>query len=120
MTFHLSFFTPVVHAQEDVFEEIKKQSAEARDAAGYQSATKTTLLDNIGGIIKAFLGLLGIIAVVLTIYAGFLWMTAGGNEEDVGKAKKLLGNAVIGLAIILSAYAITAFTVGNLFNATSK
>ncbi len=63
----------------------------------------------IARIIRAALGLLGIVMVVLTLYAGFLWMTAGGNEEQIGRAKKILRNAVIGLAIILSAYAITLF-----------
>lgn len=60
-------------------------------------------------IIKGALGLLGIISVVIIVYAGFLWMTAGGNEEQIGKAKKMLLNAVIGLIIILSAYGIVAF-----------
>jgi len=45
----------------------------------------------------------------LMVYAGFLWMTAGGVEENVTKAKSLLMQAVIGLAIVLSAYSITIF-----------
>lgn len=60
-------------------------------------------------IIRIALGFVGIIMVVLIIYAGFLWMTAGGNDEQVGKAKKIIINAVIGLAIILSAYSIVWF-----------
>ncbi|MFA7653980.1 MAG: hypothetical protein WCX97_02965 [Candidatus Magasanikbacteria bacterium] len=63
----------------------------------------------IARIIRIALSLLGIILVALILYGGFLWMTAGGNEEQIGKAKKVLRNAVIGLAIILSAYAITIF-----------
>jgi len=63
----------------------------------------------IANIIRAALGLLGIIVVVLMIYAGYLWMTAGGNEEQIAQAKKVLRNAVIGLVVILSAYAIVAF-----------
>jgi hypothetical protein len=46
---------------------------------------------------------------VITIIAGYQWMTAGGNEEQVAKAKKNISNAVIGLIIILAAYAITWF-----------
>lgn len=68
----------------------------------------------VANIIKAALGLLGIIAVVIIMYAGFLWMTAGGNEEQIGKAKSILINGVIGLAIILSAYAIVSFIFGML------
>ncbi len=65
-------------------------------------------------IIRAFFGLLGLIAVVLVMYAGLLWMTAQGNPEQIEKAKKLLASAVIGLAIILSAYAIAMFIVNAL------
>ncbi len=60
-------------------------------------------------VIKAALGLLGVVVLVLTIYAGFLWMTAGGNEEQITKAKKMMLNSAIGLAIILSAYALVVF-----------
>ncbi|MDO8626083.1 MAG: Ig-like domain-containing protein [Candidatus Magasanikbacteria bacterium] len=60
-------------------------------------------------IIRIALGLLGIVLLVLILYAGYLWMTAGGNEEKIAEAKKLITNAVIGLAIILSAYAIVGF-----------
>lgn len=70
-------------------------------------------------IINAILGLLGIVATVLVLYAGFMWMTAGGNDEQVGKARKILISAVIGLAIILSAWAITSFVLSNLYEATT-
>ena len=70
-------------------------------------------------IIKMALGVLGIIFVVIIVYAGFLWMTAAGEEEKTGKAKKLITNGVIGLIIILSAYAITSFVISNLVGATT-
>lgn len=73
----------------------------------------------IANIIKVTLSLLGIITVVIMIWAGFEWMTAGGSEEKVTTAKKRLTQAVIGLAIVLSAYSITAFVVQNLFEATT-
>lgn len=62
-------------------------------------------------IIRASLAFIGVFFVVLIMYAGWLWMTAGGEEEKIGKAKKLILNGVIGLAIILSAYAITVFII---------
>lgn len=65
----------------------------------------------IANIIRAALGLLGIICLVLMLYAGYLWMTSGGNEEQIGSAKRILTNAVIGLAIILSAYTIVLFVM---------
>lgn len=63
----------------------------------------------IANIIRAALGLIGIVLVGLMLYAGYLWMTAGGNEEQIVQAKSIIRNAVIGLAIILSAYSIVAF-----------
>ncbi len=63
----------------------------------------------IANIIRVALGFLGIIMVVLLLYAGFLWMTAGGNEEQLTKAKGLLKNAIIGLLIVVSSYSITVF-----------
>ncbi|MEA3249703.1 MAG: hypothetical protein U9Q03_05110 [Patescibacteria group bacterium] len=71
--------------------------------------TTTDIRVTIGKIINAFLGLLGIIAVLIVLYAGFLWMTAGGDAQKIQKAKRWLINGVIGLIIILSAYAIASF-----------
>lgn len=72
----------------------------------------------IAQIIRIFLGLLGVIVVSLIIYAGFLWMTANGNEDNISRAKKILTNSVIGLVIILSAFTITQFIINALANAT--
>jgi hypothetical protein len=69
-------------------------------------------------IIRIFLGFLGIVALGLIIYAGFLWMTSEGNAEKVDKAKKILTGAIIGLLIILSAFAIASFIISQLLDAT--
>ena len=65
-------------------------------------------------IIRAVLGLLGIIAIVIMMYAGFTIMTAGGNEEKIIKGKKTMINGVIGIAIILSSFAIVQFLINML------
>jgi len=75
---------------------------------------KESLATIIQYAISAFLGLLGIIFIVLIIYAGFNWMTAGGDEEKVTKAKETLTRAVIGLIIIIAAYSITYFVFNAL------
>jgi hypothetical protein len=69
-------------------------------------------------IINAALGLLGIIAVVVVVVGGFFWMTAGGNEEQIEKAKGWIFSGIIGLAIILSAFAISKFVLQSLVDAT--
>ncbi|MFA6537608.1 MAG: pilin [Patescibacteria group bacterium] len=73
-----------------------------------------TLQQTIGNAVKFILALLGMIMLVIVIYSGVLWMTAGGNVENIEKAKKYLKNSVIGLFLILGAYALSAFVVSNL------
>jgi hypothetical protein len=73
----------------------------------------------IAEIIKVAMGLLGIVAVVIILIGGFTWMTAGGNEDKVGEAKKWIFSGVIGLAIILSAYALASFVINQLATATT-
>ncbi|MFA5022283.1 MAG: hypothetical protein WC508_04360 [Patescibacteria group bacterium] len=65
-------------------------------------------------IIQALLSLLGLIFIILIIYAGLLWMTSAGKEEKVALAKKIIGASIIGLAIVFGAYAITIFVLNNL------
>lgn len=69
---------------------------------------------SISTIITGILSLAGTVFLVLTVYAGILWMTAQGKEEQVTKAKDIVTQAIIGLAITLAAYAITAFVTGRL------
>lgn len=67
-----------------------------------------------GTVVKTALALVGTIFFLLTIYAGILWMTAGGDEENITKATSILKASVIGLIITLSAYAITFFVTTKL------
>ena len=71
-----------------------------------------------GTIIQVVLGLLGLIALLIVLYGGFMWMTSGGNEEKVAKAKKILISGVIGLIIILTAYVITSFILETIQKGT--
>lgn len=99
------FLTP---AQSQMVTSIEGQlKAAAEEGAGYGAPQdpRTT----VAVIIKTALQLIGIIFLVLIMYAGFLWMTAGGSEDNVTKAKKIISASVIGLAIVVSAYAITTF-----------
>lgn len=79
-----------------------------------QRDIRTTIAD----IIKVALGLIGIIAVVIMISGGFIWMTSFGNDEKVSKAKSMILMGIVGLAIILTAYALTTFVIQQLTTAT--
>lgn len=76
---------------------------------GYETGSKASPEKIIPEIIKIILSFLGIIFLILIIIGGYQWMTAGGNEEVIKKARTRIINAVIGLAIVLLAYAITYF-----------
>ena len=65
----------------------------------------------IGSIITAVISFLGVIFMGLLIYGGYLWMTDRGNEEQVKRAKNLISAAIIGLVIILLAYAISEYVL---------
>lgn len=78
---------------------------------GYDD-TDTDLKATIVNIVQWALGFLALIAVIMIIIGGFMWMTAGGNEEKVEKAKKMISAAVIGLIIVLLAWAIVIFVIG--------
>ena len=69
-------------------------------------------------IVRTLLGFLGLIAVILILVGGFRWMTAAGNQEKVDTAKKTLTAGIIGLIIIVAAFAITNFVITSLVNVT--
>ncbi|MFH1425910.1 MAG: pilin [Candidatus Kerfeldbacteria bacterium] len=82
---------------------------------GYGTNTPEDIVIN---LINWILGILAIIAVIMVLIGGFRWMTAGGNEEKVDSAKKLLIAAVIGLVIVMAAWGISIYAVGILAGAT--
>ncbi len=69
-------------------------------------------------IINWILAILALIAVIMILIGGFKWLTAGGNEEKVEGAKKLLIAAIIGLLVILSAWGISVYVINNLLEFT--
>ena len=90
------------------------QKTNVQNELGYENAEDPRII--VAKIINLILTFLGVIAVILVIYAGILWMTAGGNDDQVGKAKNLMKNAVIGLVIIFAAWALASFVLNSLSN----
>lgn len=81
--------------------------------AGYdtEGTSPTTVSEIIGKVLKSVLSFVGTIFLVLTVYAGILWMTASGNDEQVNKATGIIKMAVIGFVITMSAYSIVYFVM---------
>lgn len=110
--YSLSFSS--VSAAPSNFETNSGLSATGRNA-GYGALMEKTPVDFYGNLIGFLLGFLGIIFLGYMIYAGYTWMLARGNEQEVAKAKRMIEQAIVGLVIVLAAYAIT-YAVGVIFS----
>jgi len=88
------------------------------DIGGSVGLGTADLKATVVNIIQWVLGILALVAVVMIIIGGFQWMTASGNEEKIEKAKKVISAAVIGLIIVLLAWAIVIFVAGTTANVT--
>jgi len=114
-------FLPIIKVSAQV---VVPQTTAQKDVFGLQPVGQNIGLGNddirliIARIIRAALGLLGVVAMALVIYAGFTIMTSEGNEEKMEQGKRILKNAVIGLVIILSAFSIASFIINSLAKAT--
>ena len=75
---------------------------------------QNVLANKIGNVATIILGFLGVIFLFFVTYSGIQWMTAGGNEERITKAKNRMVRAAVGLIIVVSAYAISAFVISKL------
>ena len=76
------------------------------------------LRETIGGVINVLLGFLGILTTLIILFGGFKWMTSYGSSDKVDEAKKLIGAGVVGLVIVLTAYAVSRFVLSELFQQT--
>jgi hypothetical protein len=98
-------YVPAAHAQNlggGILDEVAGQ-------ANIKSEATLPLI--VGNLIRIFIGMLGIVFLLLTVYAGFLYLTARGDSDKVEHAKETLQRGVIGLVIISAAYAIASFVI---------
>lgn len=72
----------------------------------------------LAGFVQITLGTTGIIFFVIMLYGGFLWLTAGGNDETVSRARKILGHGVVGFIVTLGAMIITRFAADLVISAS--
>lgn len=80
----------------------------------------TDVTELIARVIKAALGLVGSVGLLMFLYGGFTWMTAGGNEKKVDQGKQVLTWAVLGLIVIFTSYAVLSFVIERLTTSTSS
>lgn len=83
-------------------------------AASFGFGTNTDVRLIIIRVVQFLLGFLGLLAIIIVLYGGYLWMTAAGNEQRVEEAQQVLRRAIIGAVIILASYSITQFIIFRL------
>lgn len=104
------FVSAAEFARAGIADTIGGQSGAAWYASGYAGAASDAAVPTIiAKIVNGTLALLGAIFFGLMVYAGYLWMTSRDESEQVDKAKETMRRAVIGLIIVLAAYAISKF-----------
>lgn len=108
--------TAVAYAQ--IPPEVGAQINEAAQGAGATQDTPVELI--VARIINATFALVGVTLLGFMVWAGYLWMTAGGSSDQVEKAQTMIRNAIIGLIITLAAYGISRFVITALLRATSN
>ncbi len=64
-------------------------------------------------VVTYFLGFLGLLATIMVIYGGITYVTSAGNDEAVGKAKKIMIYAFIGIIVILLSFAIVNLALSS-------
>ncbi len=84
---------------------------ETRNLSGYADKS---LPEAVGNVILAAISILGVVFIILIVYAGFKWMLAQGEEQKTKEALGLITNSIIGLIIVLAAYAISYFVISAL------
>lgn len=107
VTFALFLLGNAALAQEEALETVGE----------FAGLPQTDIRYIVAQLIRAAIGLVGVIFVVLVIYGGFLFMTSGGDGAKVAKAKAVLRNGAIGLVIVLASYSIASFILNALINA---
>lgn len=111
---------PTAHAVVSVNEMFGGNTNSATEFQETSGLGEATLVTAIANIINVGLGFLGIVAVAIIILGGFKWVTAGGEAEKVTKAKKYIFQGLIGLVIVLAAYAIATFALDAIISAMEE
>lgn len=100
---------PAVLAQEGPITPGEDPTGIIGPAQGRSSFTIDDLVDLIQTITSWILIIIGLVGVIFLLYGAFVYITAGGNEEKVGEAKKIIIYALIGIAVAILAFAIVSF-----------
>ncbi len=86
------------------------QPGRLSEATGGEGSFRNLILT----FLNFFLGFLGLLAVVMVIYGGILYVTGAGEQDKLDKGKKIIMYAIVGIVIILLAFALVSTILGGL------
>ncbi|MDD5032047.1 MAG: hypothetical protein PHR36_03295 [Patescibacteria group bacterium] len=115
----IQFSSPAPVQAENLWEMQEKSGLDVIGQEAFGNETPRDVREITVLVVKVFLGFLGIIFLGLIVFAGFKYMTAGGNDDKIKEALDQIKNGIIGLIIILASYAITSFLTDCIFDITN-
>lgn len=80
---------------------------------GYNPSITDASNATIANIMNVVYGIAGIVAVIVIVVAGFIFVTSRGDANQIARAKSAILYAVIGLVVVVMAFAITQFILGR-------
>jgi cbb3-type cytochrome oxidase subunit 3 len=89
-------------------------AATSLDSDVFKPLGDASIAEIIGRVIRAIIGLSGVIALAMFVYGGLIWMTSAGNSERAQKAKTTIIWSALGLVLIFGAYALVSFVLSAL------
>jgi hypothetical protein len=88
------------------FDKTAQEAGMGKDAEGFYTIKDTAIGVFIKSVYKYAVGIVGILAAVVLMFGGVVWLTAGGNQTRIGEAKAWIGASLTGLIIVLTSYMI--------------
>ena len=120
MIVSVNFSSAAGFIKDNVRTNISSEAQNVGVIGGYEPGNDNSALTLVQTIINIFLSVIGVLLLVYILYAGYNWMTAQGEEEKVSKAKDTIKRAIIGVIIIIAAYAISFFVMSRIEAGTLK
>ncbi len=89
------------------------------DIGGQVGLSSPDLIRVVLNTMRVVLGVAPLVALVMLIIGGFMWMVSGGDEEHLERAKRTVSSALIGMVLILLAWALVNFVIKTTLNVST-
>ena len=103
---------PSAYAQtkEDVCEGVEIATGAGCDASASQQA-ETAVNRTVATVVNLLSSIVGVVAVIMIMFGGFKYITAGGDSSKISSAQQTIIYAVVGLVIVALAQIIVRFVL---------